>query len=101
VLPLIVIPDGRLWIVEYDTDGARQSDPKQVDHCSLFVNKSYSMHLAAGPSIAVSHIDIVTSAGLLRFVSGCLRSEDGMKEIFQPEGIKTALMQMKRDEEDE
>jgi hypothetical protein len=43
VLPIVVVPDGRLWTVQYDSDGVRTGEPVKTERCSYFVNTAYRM----------------------------------------------------------
>lgn len=69
VFPLVVVPDGRLWRTVYDANGSRSSEPHAVDRCSYFVNRVYFHRSpAGGDTLVISHLEFVTSNGLLRFV---------------------------------
>ena len=73
VLPILVVPNGRLWKVDYSDNGARDGDPVQVDRCSFFIGRDYR---AGDPMrfehLTISHLEFVTEAGL----------EDLTKSIF-------------------
>jgi hypothetical protein len=69
VFPLLIVPNGRLWITEYDAHGNRTRDPYSANSCSYFVNLSYSHDGAIrGEKLTISHLDFVTVDGLLAFV---------------------------------
>jgi len=88
VVPFVVVPNGRLWMVTYDDEGNRTSDPEQTDRCSCFVNKDYEMGTAlAGARIWLSHIEIVTFDGMRAFVERHLKTKEGMEKIFPREGM--------------
>lgn len=79
VFPLVVVPDDRLWCVKYDVDGNRISDPEAVERCPFFVNKKYFYKMSYGmQEFAVSHLEFVTSSGLLKFAR-YLCSDDAKK----------------------
>ena len=90
VVPLIVVPDGRLWMVAYNDDGNRTSEPTQTNRCSMFAGKFYKMDIM-GPNYQISHIEIVTWSGLATFVQTYLASEQLLKSWFQKEAILRAL----------
>jgi len=90
VIPVLVIPDQQLWMVEYDADGGSRSNPKQTNHCSLFVNNAYRMDMQ-GPTLHLSHIEIVTSVGLTALVTDCLADRAAVETIFPCEAVKSAL----------
>lgn len=92
VIPIVVVPNERLWSVEYDDNGNRVSQPKKVNRCSCFIDKDYEM----GSKIAwtrmwLSHVEIMTIDGLTTFVNTNLKSEDGISLLFSKDGILKAF----------
>jgi hypothetical protein len=89
VVPFVVVPNGRLWMVTYDDEGNRTSDPEQTDRCPCFVNKDYEMGSTplARARLWLSHIEIVTFDGMRDFVERHLKTEEGMEKIFPREGM--------------
>ena len=91
IFPIIVVPNGRLWIAEYDTDGNRIIDPSQTTRCSCFIDKNYGMGTEiARTSLWISHIEIMTYDGIFSFIDDYLSDEKGMKKIFSEEVVGTA-----------
>ncbi|MBD2059252.1 hypothetical protein H6F88_25200 [Oculatella sp. FACHB-28] len=79
VFPLVVVPNNRLWCVKYDVNGNRISDPELVNQCSFFVNRKYLYQSSSGEKeFVISHLEFVTSDGLLEFASH-LCSKDAKK----------------------
>ena len=79
IVPLLVVPDGQLWRVQYGPNGEMHSEPEQTQHCSYFVGKQYTFPNMTGVlSYRISHIEIVTHQGLANFVRDCLNNEDAM-----------------------
>ena len=94
VIPIIVIPNGRLWTVSYDDDGKRVSDPISSNRISCFVDKDYKMGTKlAGTQMWISHIEIMTVDGLHSFVESYMKTEEGISKFFPQEGISRALEQ--------
>lgn len=92
VLPFVVVPNGRLWMVSYDEQGSRVSDPIAANRCSCFIDKQYEMGSGvANAHMSLSHVEIVTFDGMLSFVEEHLLTSDGMARIFSYEGIIDAL----------
>lgn len=92
MIPVLVIPSGKLWTVNYDADGNRVSDPSQASRCSCFVDKHYEIGpQLTGASFWISHIEIMTYDGLNAFVDDFLRTEEGVATLFSQEGIMAAL----------
>lgn len=92
VFPFVVVPNGRLWMVSYDENGNRISDPIPTDRCSCFINKDYKMgtHLAS-TRMWISHVEIVTFDGMRSFVEKYLTTKDGMSLLCPMDGIANAL----------
>lgn len=88
VLPVVVVPDERLWIVEYDSNGDLTAGPVQTEQCSLFVNRAHEMQIG-GPSLRISHVEFVTLSGLRNFVADSVKNRAAMETIFPPGPIAT------------
>lgn len=92
VFPIIVIPNGRLWVVNYDDDGNRIQEPCISNHCSSFVDKDYEMGTKiSGTRMWISHIEIMTFDGLYSFVDSHMKTKEGASVIFSKEGIIKAI----------
>lgn len=89
VLPIVVVPDGRLWTVDFDSDGTLTNGPTQTDQCSLFVNHAYRMEIN-GPNFQVSHVEFLTLSRLGEFVVKHLKNRTAMKRIFPRGTIEAA-----------
>lgn len=74
VLPVLVVPDGTLWTVEYEEDGEMRSAPKLTDHISLFVGMQIETHSGTGLYLTytISHVEIVTEDGFHKLVKNTL-----------------------------
>jgi hypothetical protein len=66
ILPVLVVPTGRLWQVDYADDGQILTAPRDVDTATLFLNHSWTV--GRGPhnpiSYCLSHIELVTLGAL-------------------------------------
>lgn len=83
VFRLLVVPNDRLWQTEYDVNGNRTRDSKQVDRCSYFVGRQYyHQSPSGGDKLMLSHIEILTSDGLLQFVDDLCGDDDKIDEAF-------------------
>lgn len=71
VIPVVVVPNGRLWFSRFDQDGNRTADPTQTNRCSYFVGRSYS----ALAEFTVSHLEFVTLDGLTSLVGSLCGSD--------------------------
>ena len=65
VLPILVVPNGTLWEVDYCENGERNGDPVKVDRCSFFVGREYEAgDRIRGAQLTISHLEFVTLSGL-------------------------------------
>lgn len=90
-IPIVVIPDGRLWSATYDNDGTLVSEPEQVSRSSCFVGKKYEYGAdMKWFSYKVSHLEIMTISELERFCNSYLGSKEAIDKLFPTEVIETA-----------
>jgi hypothetical protein len=69
VIPVVVVPDSTLWVVDYDSDGEIVGRPRRVRRCSYYVGASYyGGDNLSGSSYHVSHLEFVTLSGLAELV---------------------------------
>jgi hypothetical protein len=88
VIPMVVVPDGRLWIAEHDSDGNCERNPHLTDQCSVFVNHEYRMGPERIP-FRISHVEFVTFSRLSEFVTEHLNNHEGMDTIFPCDTLDT------------
>lgn len=63
VMPVLLVNDGTLWVVDYEDDG-RRSAPKAVDETLLFVDREHRVrNRTAQESFRLSHLHIYTRSG--------------------------------------
>lgn len=90
--PFVVVPNGRLWMVTYDADGNRTSDPQPADRISCFIDRVYEMgSKLAKAYLRLSHLEVVTVDGLRSFVEDYLSSGQAMERIFCREGLRASF----------
>lgn len=70
ILPVVVVPNGRLWKVVYDDSGERVGDPEETDSVDHFVGYTFSGIRTSSQEFTISHIRFMTVAGLRNFVTG-------------------------------
>ena len=72
LIPFVVVPDDRLWMVEYDGEGNRIAQPHPTDHVSYWVNKPLSDARNTKGHLhwfTISHIEFCTESGLRRILT--------------------------------
>lgn len=92
VFPFLVVPDGRLWVVEFDAAGNRTCQPRQTDRCSYFVNLPYYHNCGlSGDKMTISHLEFLTVAGLREFVEQMCGNDDRLRDSFPVDDVLGAL----------
>jgi len=71
VLPMLVVSDGALWVVDYDERGQR-SEPKLVEECQLFVDRTYELEPRGAGTYTITHLHIFTRTGFVSFLRGIM-----------------------------
>jgi hypothetical protein len=88
VVPVVVVPDGRLWVTHFDKDGNRIVDPHLVERCSYFVGRSYfHPSVSGGNELSLSHLEFVTVAGLGSLVHELCGTEQQVETTFPAERV--------------
>lgn len=66
VVPVLVVPTGILWQVDYDPNGSITAQPRQVKRAALFLEHAWPVSSVHGDSISyrMSHIEILTFEAL-------------------------------------
>jgi hypothetical protein len=66
VVPVLVVSDKTLWVVDYSEDGRETKDPVQVDESVLFVGREYGGSMQK-ISYTISHLHILTKSRVSAF----------------------------------
>jgi hypothetical protein len=89
VLPVVVIPDDRLWKVTYDEEGSIASEPVQAEECQFFVGRSIDVGHAPEPHpFTFSHVHFFTLSGLRSFMSLMAGEGDAWDRLFDVREIR-------------
>ena len=67
VLPVLVVPDGTLWIVNYSGVGDR-TEPVQAQETQYFIESTQTIDANPPATFMLSHLHIVTKTGLENFL---------------------------------
>ncbi len=89
ILPLVVVPDGRLWAIDHDEDGNRVKGPLPVDAIEYAIHKMIPGPLLNGSPYRVTHLEVVTEHGLARRLEYLL-SDAGQRAVFRRELVAKA-----------
>lgn len=63
VLPVLVIPDGTLWVARYSSRGSIERDPEQVREVSFYLGRKYSIPLLEH-TFTITHLHIMTKTAV-------------------------------------
>jgi hypothetical protein len=101
VIPVVVVPNDRLWRTQYDALGNRTADPEQTDRCPYFVGRQYYHSSGLGSDrTTLSHLEFVTSDGLLQLVRGICGSEQQVQQAFTVEHVVERVVSEIRSQSD-
>jgi hypothetical protein len=77
IVPILVVPNERLWQAFFDEQGRQAESPFWTDRCSVYVDRGYSTGLIRPTHFTISHLEIVTLAGI----------ESLLREVEKPDGM--------------
>jgi hypothetical protein len=90
VLPVLIVPDGTLWVADYSEEGVLQRDPSLVNEATLFVRRTYSSTF--DDACVLSHLHIYTRTGIEAFLDTIAHSKaDFWEGLFPKRGIEQAM----------
>jgi hypothetical protein len=73
VFPILVIPEGTLWCVDYDSDGKLLGKPAMFNECDFFIGREYTFRLTVSElRYNISHLHIVTSSSYEVLLKGVI-----------------------------
>ncbi|RYD58531.1 MAG: hypothetical protein EOP83_20775 [Verrucomicrobiaceae bacterium] len=81
VLPILVIPDGALWVLDYAVSGITVSPPVQAESCDFYVGRVLRRDTPRS-RFSISHLHILTATGFRRFISRMARNPDAWDRFF-------------------
>lgn len=88
ILPVLIVPDERLWFAEYDDKGILVRPPAHTDRCQYYLGKNYYVkEVFHGFNYGISHLEIMTTSGLKKFLDDegkweTIFPEDRLRETF-------------------
>jgi hypothetical protein len=90
VIPVLVVPDDRLWMVQYDNSGNITAGPKKVGSVEFYLGKRVEItHGGFQLSCSLSHLEIVQLSEIEVLVAKLMNeafvSVDAVKEILAAE----------------
>ena len=91
ILPIVVVPDGLMWIVSYDDQGSITADPVQSDTCELFVGKEIELGEIKTPlfhRFTFSHVHFFSLTGFGCFLSEMAKGDQTWEKLFSENSVE-------------
>lgn len=84
LLPILVVPDGCLWVVNYGSEGTVLGSPSAAEDCKVFIGQAFGGGVEPQWRYEISHAHFYTKSGL-ELLLGQLSSNKKFWEQFIPE----------------
>lgn len=81
VIPVLVVPNDTLWVVDYEENGEIVKVPISVDEAQLYVNREYKF--LDFPTYKISHMHFYTKNGICEFLDRIKNSKKIWFDIFR------------------
>lgn len=80
-VPILVVPNERLWRVCYGNDGSRIDGPEQVNQCSVYAG-GFEIPCESSSVCRISHVEFMTFEGLECFCRQHLLDDKTMRSLI-------------------
>ena len=81
IFPVLVVPDGALWVADYSARGVLIISPRQAKECTLYLGKNIPT-VSHGRDYTISHLQIFTRTGFDGYLSRLSTDDDLWEHIF-------------------
>lgn len=81
ILPILLVSDQTLWVVDYDDDGSQLGMPSKCDEVDFYIGKNVDL---LGSPIVISHFKIFTKKAFFGFLSR-ITSNDHYLDLLFPD----------------
>jgi hypothetical protein len=70
IIPVLVVSNGTLWVVDYDVDGNTPAAPVNMDEATLYVDHKVDISVPhdAAMTFSLTHLSIFTEGGIAAFM---------------------------------
>lgn len=69
IMPVVVVPDGLLWTVNYDQAGQIPEDPALVEECEFFADRKFHVEGSSSSQFVLTHIHFATLKGFFNMLT--------------------------------
>ena len=97
VCPVLIVPDERLWQVNYSDNGEYEGDPKQVEHVSYYIGKTWTFDDYDILNYKISHMEIMTVSYLKEFTLVLHKHIQEMKAHQKKDGEDSSFARLVRE----
>lgn len=98
VFAILVVPNERLWMAQFNEKGAILDTPKLVDRCPYFVGREYVHNAVMHQNeFKLSHLEIVTSKGLTDLLDLIVGNESRVSDNYPFEKVAKFLRNQRFD----
>lgn len=87
VIPILVIPTGTLWVVDYDENGNVIKGPETVQQTSYYCGKTWSYPRQLLSAYSITHLEIVTIDYLPEFVGYLYIDKYELMDLLKKESL--------------
>lgn len=90
LMPILVIPDGTLWVAKYDTYGQLLEKPESTNQTTVFMGRE--LWRPGTSAYNVSHLHVCTVTGIQCLLKSIESSENTWNQLFPMQTIRKLLV---------
>jgi hypothetical protein len=85
ILPVLVVPDGTLWMARYSSRGSLESDPQPAAEVTFYLGRPYPIPFEPLRAFTISHLHIMTKTAVIDFLRqvGVARPGGIWQQLFE------------------
>jgi methyl coenzyme M reductase beta subunit len=92
VLPILIVPDGTLWVADYSNDGQLVGAAKKVDSCIVYLGKEASA-LPFATNYWFSHLQVFTKTNFVAYLKKFGHGENYWDTLFCETKLNPAFLE--------
>ncbi|MBK8395658.1 MAG: hypothetical protein IPL26_10495 [Leptospiraceae bacterium] len=82
ILPVLIIPNSTLWVMDYNLNGEAIGDISEVDSCDFYFGNKISIKDLFSFDYTFSHLTIFTETGFEHFINNLSKDDRLFDNIF-------------------
>lgn len=95
IIPIVAVPNNRLWRIQYDDNGNTVGKPELVDRASSYISQKWKVGKVSDDSMMsdavnywISHLEIMTENGLQEFLDSRFGVSARWNDLFTDKTIE-------------